>query len=258
MVDQLQTIQSLKKLGLTEYEARSYMALLELGPTTADHLSKRSEVPISRVYSVLGDLEKKGFLRSAPGRPVRYRPVEPNLALDALMMANMKELEEAKNTILSYLEALFGQNLQRASMEYWYASDEGSIVRRLAQALGKAKERVVVSLAPLPVLASPSLSEAIASNLRMALKRRVQVSLVAHSRNVKLFLNKVRLEDELEVIDRDVRETLVLVDDTEVMWITTNAKDDAPRAYIFTTPVMVELAKRVMGEPGREFPLGPT
>ncbi len=248
MVDQVQTIQSLKKLGLTEYEARSYISLLELGPTTADYISKRSEVPISRVYSVLGDLEKKGFLRSTPGRPVKYRPVEPNVALETLVMANMKELEQAKNNILSYLETLFGQNLQRGVVEFWFATDEGSIARRLNQAMNKTKEKVTVGLAPFPMLASTTISDALLANLRTLAKRHLKVTVVGSPKNLRMFFQKMKTEEGIGTVERDVREGFVIVDDTEVVWITASPKGPSLRGYIFNAPLMVEMARRLVGE----------
>lgn len=246
MVDQLQTIQSLKKLGLTEYEARSYISLLELGPTTADFISKRSDVPISRVYSVLGDLEKKGFLRSTPGRPVKYRPVEPNVALETLMMSNMKELEQAKNNILSYLETLFGQNLQRGQVEFWFATDESSISRRLNQSMNKTKGKITVALAPFPMLASTGISDALLTNIRLLAKRRVNVTVVGSAKNLRLFFQKMKTEEGVNTIERDVREGFVIVDESEVVWI--SAKGPSLRAYIFNAPLMVDLARRLAGE----------
>ncbi len=247
MADQLQTIQSLKKLGLTEYEARTYISLLELGATTADNISKKSEVPISRVYSVLGDLEKKGFLQSTPGRPVKYRPVEPGMALETLMTAKVKELEQARTNILSYLEGLFGQNLQRGAVEFWYATDEGSIARRLHQALTKSKERVTVALAPHPMLNSTDISDAILTNIRTLTKRRIRVTLVGSPKNLRNFLQRMKSEEGIDTVERDVREGFIIVDDSEAVWITANPKGAPLRAYIFNAPLMVELATRMAG-----------
>jgi sugar-specific transcriptional regulator TrmB len=53
---------SLQEFGLTDYEIRSYTSLLEIGPATASQLSEASSVPYSKIYEVLGSLEKKGWI----------------------------------------------------------------------------------------------------------------------------------------------------------------------------------------------------
>src|SRR5437763_16651426 len=70
-------------LGLTEYEARVYRALLEEGPATAYRLGKRSGVPLSRVYDIAGQLVQKSAAVTEPGVPVRYSPMDPADLIDA-------------------------------------------------------------------------------------------------------------------------------------------------------------------------------
>jgi Sugar-specific transcriptional regulator TrmB len=50
----------LKKLGLTEYEARAYAALVGLGEATAREIHEASRVPRTRIYDILRDLGGKG------------------------------------------------------------------------------------------------------------------------------------------------------------------------------------------------------
>ncbi|MGB0757500.1 MAG: TrmB family transcriptional regulator [Patescibacteria group bacterium] len=53
----------LQDLGLTENEARVYVAMLSLGPTTALELSKQSQVKRTTVYLALESLKEKGLVR---------------------------------------------------------------------------------------------------------------------------------------------------------------------------------------------------
>ena len=66
------TRRSLQEFGLTDYEIRSYTSLLEIGPATASELSESSSVPYSKIYEVLGSLEKKGWIEMEHGRPSKY------------------------------------------------------------------------------------------------------------------------------------------------------------------------------------------
>jgi sugar-specific transcriptional regulator TrmB len=54
----------LRELGLTGYETRSYLALLEKGALTASQVSENAEVPYSKVYETLTSLERKGWIET--------------------------------------------------------------------------------------------------------------------------------------------------------------------------------------------------
>ena len=80
---------SLRDLGLSEYEARAYRALLRSGPTTAKELSRTSDVPMGRIYDVLNGLEQHRLVRSqAASRPKKYAAVEPEVGLDRYWRPN--------------------------------------------------------------------------------------------------------------------------------------------------------------------------
>ena len=70
-------IPSFHKLGLTTFEAKAYLSLLERGNVTGYELSKQSGIPSSKVYSVINSLLKKDLLVPLESHPVRYlsRPV---------------------------------------------------------------------------------------------------------------------------------------------------------------------------------------
>ncbi|MHB8586831.1 MAG: TrmB family transcriptional regulator [Thermoplasmatota archaeon] len=65
-------LQKLQEHGLTEYEARAYLALLELGCAEASQIADLSRVPRTKIYQALDGLEAKRLLRVIPERPKRY------------------------------------------------------------------------------------------------------------------------------------------------------------------------------------------
>jgi HTH-type transcriptional regulator, sugar sensing transcriptional regulator len=76
-------LEQLSALGLTEYEAKVYLALLSENPATGYQLSKSSGVPRSMVYEALGRLEARGAaLQSEDEKATLYRPVSPATLLD--------------------------------------------------------------------------------------------------------------------------------------------------------------------------------
>jgi sugar-specific transcriptional regulator TrmB len=57
-------VEKLERIGLTEYEAKAYFALLEVHLNTATKVSEKSGVPRTRIYSVLESLMNKGWVRT--------------------------------------------------------------------------------------------------------------------------------------------------------------------------------------------------
>jgi sugar-specific transcriptional regulator TrmB len=77
-----QILSSLSKLGLTSFEAKAYLSLLERGNVTGYELSKQSGIPSSKIYSVLNALIKKEFITPLESRPIRYLPRTPKEVIE--------------------------------------------------------------------------------------------------------------------------------------------------------------------------------
>ncbi len=71
-----QRISRLQEHGLTEYEARAYLALLELENSEASPIADLARVPRTKIYQALDGLETKKLLAVIPDRPKRYQ-VQP-------------------------------------------------------------------------------------------------------------------------------------------------------------------------------------
>lgn len=85
-------INSLKDLGLNRYEAQAYIGLTRIIKGQADEIAEVSNLPRSRIYDILNELEKKGFVEIERGRSLKYTVVEPNIIF-------RKEKEELINRL---------------------------------------------------------------------------------------------------------------------------------------------------------------
>lgn len=65
----------LREFGLSEYAARAYLALLDLGVAEARDVSTLSKVPQAKIYHVLEQLHDKGLATILPEFPKKYAPV---------------------------------------------------------------------------------------------------------------------------------------------------------------------------------------
>ncbi|HDD42884.1 MAG TPA: TrmB family transcriptional regulator [Nitrososphaeria archaeon] len=93
-VDKL--IKALRKLGLTEYEAKAYIASIELGEAEALEIARRSGVPRTRIYDILSRLESLGLIQRLLGsRPAVYVPIPPEKTLEPLKNKLVEEVSQA-------------------------------------------------------------------------------------------------------------------------------------------------------------------
>ena len=90
---------SMESLGLTSYEIKVYLSLLEHGCMTASDISKISGVPYSKIYEVLNSLENKIWLESDSSRPQKFFPKSPSTALEAIRIQRENEIKSNEEII---------------------------------------------------------------------------------------------------------------------------------------------------------------
>jgi len=118
MSEQLET---LRKFGLSEKEAKVYLAALELGDTTASAISIKSDLPRTLVYDILERLVELGLISyTIKTNKKHFRASDPRELIRIL-----KEKEEAIKHILpnlQQLQALHGTQRPRVEI---YEGQEG-------------------------------------------------------------------------------------------------------------------------------------
>lgn len=92
-------IGKLKVFGLNSYEAKIWVALLSRGVASAGELSDVSNVPRSRSYDVLESLEKKGFIVTKIGKPIKYIAVSPDEVVERVKKRVKKDAETQSENI---------------------------------------------------------------------------------------------------------------------------------------------------------------
>ena len=94
----------LTQLGFSEYEARTYVALLKENPLTAYEIAKFSEIPTSKIYEVIRKLEGRRIIQSIHGaRSKLYVPLSPDefihnfrAHMDSNLQAMKEDLKDTK------------------------------------------------------------------------------------------------------------------------------------------------------------------
>ena len=113
-------LKELQDLGLSEKEARVYLAALELGATTADKLAKQAKIKRPTAYVQLESLMKMGLMSTyEEGKKTMFAPESPELL--KRLLANQQENLRTKESELS--------NMLPALMQQFASAGERPVVR---------------------------------------------------------------------------------------------------------------------------------
>lgn len=141
---------TLKELGLTDYETRAYIALLERGVLTASEVSENSGVPYSKVYETLTSLERKGWIETEKGRPGRYYPKAPSEALAIAKLQQDERMKTWEKTITNELQPFYEKREIREKPDIWILRGELSTMTKLREMLEDTKSELMVAAPILP------------------------------------------------------------------------------------------------------------
>jgi sugar-specific transcriptional regulator TrmB len=131
-------------LGLSEYEAKVYVALIETGHANARTLSVMSGVPRTKVYSVLRKLIEINLVVEIPEEPRKFAPTPPETALKSYLKSYQNMVENLVS-VVSSLEETFKkakneEKLQRG--ELWLIIGRQQILKKIREMLSRAKHSV--------------------------------------------------------------------------------------------------------------------
>lgn len=224
----MHAIEQLIALGMTEYEAKVYVALLNEYPVTGYQLSKDAGIPRSMVYEALGRLETRGaVLKSQEEKATLYRPVPPETLLD-------RHADEAERRIASLRAELTPLYAHREDGRVWNFSGRKEALSYAGELIGRATRELMLVM-----------SDADVRDLRGPLAD-------AHARGVQLGimltgeqpfeLGQVVRHPPLETELHGMRETLMVVGDEGEFLIATGHR--VTSATVTTNPNMVMIARQ--------------
>jgi len=133
-------IRNLMYTGLSEYEARAYVALLGASPAGAYEVAKSSGIPTSKVYEVMARLEERGVAaqveRDGKSKYVPQPPEEFLRMRRHMMDTTLGELDTA----------LQESSLSRETATIWNISDYDSLMEKAILMLDGAQSTLLLSL----------------------------------------------------------------------------------------------------------------
>jgi len=140
-------IGALRRLGLTEYESRIYLALIKMGPLKASEVSFFGQVPRTKSYGAMKELEQKGLVRVTPGKPETYAPRSPSEVLVPLVSKLNSDVKQAEEVVQSLSVAFESskfvkRDIPRESSEFWQIDGRLNISNKMNQILGEASKTI--------------------------------------------------------------------------------------------------------------------
>ncbi len=122
----------LQKLGFSQYECKAYVGLLKHSPVTGYEISKRTGVPRSMIYEVLGKLLDKGAVYTVPSEPVKYSPVPAAELIDRLR----KSFARSFDFLEKNLTALEGE---READVIWHIRSDEQVLAEMHELIDSAR-----------------------------------------------------------------------------------------------------------------------
>lgn len=177
--DETAAVDALERLGLSNYEAKVFIALQTLGTGTARDVYRVSEIPRSQVYGAAESLAERGLIEVQHSSPMQYRPV--SLAEAEELLEERFERERAQ--AFEYLEAVRERHEPGGEEreDIWSVNGVEHVSDRIEHLVREAEERVVFGTRATE-LVSPSLRE----TLNEAAGRGVEVVIVSENPDVRV------------------------------------------------------------------------
>ncbi|MDR7408635.1 MAG: helix-turn-helix domain-containing protein [Armatimonadota bacterium] len=131
-------LEAIRELGLTDYEARVYLALHQAHPANGNQISQRSGVPSAKVYASLRRLLDRGLVSLIDSRPVTYVPLPVDEFL-SVREARFKALAAMIREGLPLATSRAGQEM------LWHLEGYDLLLDRARRVIEQAKRELYLS-----------------------------------------------------------------------------------------------------------------
>jgi sugar-specific transcriptional regulator TrmB len=165
MGEDVQAVDALQQLGLSEYESRCLVALLQLPNATAKDVSQISDVPRSRVYDAMDRLHRRGIVDVHNGDPKRFQSVE----VDSVLQILRDQYDAYFDTVEESLKEVEPEYKQ-IDRAIWAIETHENVTDRTLKLVEEATDELVVA-----VCSEQVVDEELIERLRAASDRGVSV-----------------------------------------------------------------------------------
>ena len=138
----------LEKIGLTENEAKTYLALLDLGESSVGKIVERAGVASSKVYELLDKLMEKGLVSTHIENNVKYFKAANPSRIKEYIHSRVNELKEDESEFDKILPSLLSgfKETKKATEVELFTGYKGvrTVFYDMIRELGKSDEFLVI------------------------------------------------------------------------------------------------------------------
>lgn len=243
--------------ALNLYEVKIWTALLSRGVSTAGELSDIADVPRSRSYDVLESLEKKGFIITKIGKPIKYIAVSPEEVVERVKVnlkqeadERVKRLETLKTTdVLKELSILHNQGIDLVEPSELSGSLKGrhNLYNHLELTIRNAEKSVTILTTPQGLIRK---IEGLKPTFEKLKKKGVEIKIAAPiTKECKDAIKD--LGGVAEVRNTKMQGRFVIVDGKELVFMILNDKDVHPTYDVgiwVSTPFFANAMEQMFNE----------
>ena len=131
----MDSIKLLRRIGMTEYEARAYLSLARLGPSTVREVVLESKLPRNKAYEALQRLEEKNKVASLPVSPRKYKITNPESIKEDVL-----ELSNSVNSLIKLIEQPKAKEFKDL---FWVIKGKKAIVEKLSAENAKTQKEII-------------------------------------------------------------------------------------------------------------------
>lgn len=167
-------VAALQQLGLTEYEARCFVSLVQVSDASAAELSELSDIPRSRVYDTAESLAERGLIEVNHGSTKRYTAVPVGQTIGHFEREYLALIDELEDHLAGLASS---RSIDEQGM--WSLRGRQPVLSRAQSLISEAEEAVFLTVTT-PDLLVPECLEQIAR----AHENGVDLTVVSESREV--------------------------------------------------------------------------
>lgn len=133
-------------IGLSEYESKVYLSLVNLGAAGARKLSLNCDVPRTKVYGTLKKLIDYGLVLEIPGSPKMFAPSNPRDSFNTILNIT-KEKADDFTTIIDELEGIHVKNRDVGGPKkklIWFLQQEDNIRAKCSEIIRQSQEELSI------------------------------------------------------------------------------------------------------------------
>ncbi len=199
-------------LGLSQYEARAYIALIAHGYGNADVVATTAQIPRTSSYKVLQSLEAKRFAIGTQGRPKIFKPEPPKNVYERFKA----DLEETFEKLSLLHEIVYDRGLPQ--LIYTIAGKE-KVIEKIGELLDKSTRSFMICTP-----AFSSIRDKLHKKFQSALSRGVSITIVTSPTQGRPDYAKVAHRDGLLATDviADYEQALIAAPDLSACGYTDN------------------------------------